>query len=369
MLLALAFGLAGSLRPTIPLLCSPLLVWVAWGQPLGRWVQAVISGLVGTLAWYLPTAWATGGPKLYARASDALIDAVFLQHFSIFGSSSDPVFLMVNANIAFWGLILSLLLLPGWMGSKTGEDVAWRRAAAAIFLLSAAFYGLVYAAESGYFTGLAALSVLAPATWPRSARSARRGAALTMTGALLGACFVLFGPPETPVLGLAEGAKISQPTFRNLWRWEAITSSYRRAACDPTEAGHTILVTDSHNSELQRGLALSCDVSVVRVLTKSQFQPWADGVLIYQGSRLVAIPTGVPFEPGHPVTYQFDRPVHRIRLSPASGPKITSMLENQQLCPPLPLGSSTGPSGVSNTPTWDVACLPQLKLGSHTLIP
>jgi len=366
--LAFAFGLAGSLRPTIPLLCSPLLIWVAWGRPLSAWVSTVVSGLLGTLIWYVPTVWASGGLDLYTRAGEALIHAVFLRNFSVLSTSADHTFVFVNTNIVVWGLILSLPLFLGWMGSESKDDVSWRRAAFAVVGVSCSFYTLVYAAESGYFTGLAALSLLAPATWPDSTREARRGIGLTVVGALFGACFVLFGPAETPLVGTDSAARIAQPTFRSLWRWEAFTASHRAQACDSDETGHTVLVTDSDRSEFTRGAALDCGISVVRWLIPTELQPKADGLLIYRGMHITAVPTGVPFEQGPPSTHRFGEAVRRVRVSPTASDRVIRALRQQQRCPPQSGQSRQDLPGSNSTPTWDVACLPELTLGSHTIL-
>lgn len=368
LLLALAFGLAGSLRPTISLLCSPLLLWVAWGHPLRTWVFTVVSGLLGTLAWYVPTVWASGGLDLYTRAGDALIQSIFLRNFSVFSTSADLTFVFVNTNIVVWGLILSLILFAGWMGSDSESDVSWRRAASVVVAVSAAFYTLVYAAESGYFTGLAALSVLAPATWPDSARRARRGIGLTVAGALLGASFVLFGPAETGILGAGSAARIVQPTFRSLWRWEAFTASHRAGACNSNETGHTVLITDSNRSELTRGVALDCGLSVVRWLVPTELQPKADGLLVYRGMHIDAVPTGVPFERGSPATYRFKETVRRVRISPTASDRVARALSEQQRCPRQSGQVREGLPRASSSPTWDVACLPALTLGSHRIV-
>jgi len=365
--LACAFGIAGSLRPTIPLLCSPLLLWVLWGHPIRSWILAGLAGLAGTLLWYIPTVELSGGFESYQRAADALIYSLILQNFSFFGEHSAPVFLAVNANISSWGLGLALLLLPGWIWTA-GDDVAWRRAVLPVLLLSGTFYGLIHAAESGYFTGLAALSVLAPATWPRGAEKAKRAIALTLVGATLGASFVLFGPAETPVLGAGSGARIAQPTFRNLWRWEAISQSYRAATCDPATEGHSVVITDSSHSELQRDLSLRCDISVVRWLAPNELQAEADGLLIYRGIRLIALPTGIPFETGPPATYRFEEPVRRILVSPAASPQVADTLRAQQHCPPLPRQPPDGSSAASLALAWEASCLPEIRLGSHQLL-
>ena len=55
------FGVAGSLRPTIALLSSPLLVWLFWGRPLRDWSLAVVVGGATVALWAAPTIALTGG--------------------------------------------------------------------------------------------------------------------------------------------------------------------------------------------------------------------------------------------------------------------------------------------------------------------
>jgi len=361
-LLAFAFGLAGSLRPTIAALNAPLLLWVFWGTPVRTWCGGAVAGGLATLSWYIPTVLYSGGLSAYQRATEALFTTLFLQNFSAFGATNNSDFLLVNLNIAAWGLSLAALLFAGWDWKTPADgDVRWRRAVLVVVVSQTAFYFLVYTAEAGYFCGLAALSVLAPATWVTH-QTARRGhAAITSAAALLGALFVLGGPAKSSIYGTTGEASVSLPTLSSMVHWNRVTQLHREALCPSSDAPHSVIITDSGYSELQRQLALSCNVSVVRWLAPNELQPNADGALIYRNEGLRALPSGIPFELGPPASFAFQEPSTQIVLSPLASPALRDLLLSQQACPSIP-------GEADSAPAWTPSCLPELKLGSQRLI-
>ena len=361
-LLAVAFGLAGSLRPTIAALNAPLLLWVFWGKPVRAWCGGAVAGGVATLSWYIPTVLYSGGLSAYQRATEALFSTLFLQNFSAFGATTNSDFLLVNLNIAVWGLGLAALLFAGWdWKSPAHGDVPWKRAVLAVGASQTAFYFLVYTAEAGYFCGLAALSVLAPATWATHQTAPKGRAATTSAAVILGALFVLGGPAKSPIYGTTGEASVSLPTLSSMVHWNRITQLHREALCPRPDAPHRVIVTDSGYSELQRQLALSCNISVVRWLAPNELQPNADGALIYRNKDLRALPSGVPFELGPPVSFSFTEPSTKIVLSPLASPALRQLLLTQQACPSIP-GED------DSIPAWTPICLPELQLGSQRLV-
>ena len=365
-LLAFAFGLSGSLRPTIAALNAPVLIWAFWRRRPGTWLAGAAAGALGVLVWLLPTIQLAGGYELYSRTNEALVGHLFLRNFSLMGSGADSVFRMVNWNIALWGALLALLLLPGWNIVRAGRT-GWGRALAATAGLSVAFYTVVYCAESGYFAGLAALSVLAPASWRQDDPRLRMGASLGAIAALLGASFVLFGPAETRMYGVPGNQGLAQPTFSNVLRWDQIATDFRSATCGVETAFDQVLLTDAPYGELQRDVSLRCGLIVVRWLRPSEIDESADGLLVYRGSRLLAIPGPIPFETSGPGAYRPDRPVDTVMLAPTASEALERLLRSQERCPPAaghPPGDA--PFGAQAL-TWSQHCLPEIQLGSQEI--
>ncbi len=164
LLVVAAFGLAGSLRPTIPLLSSPLLVWLFWGRPVRDWALAVIVGVASVAVWAAPMIAMTGGWSMYQRANRALVADIFVANYSLFSPRSHPVLVVANiASTAWWGAI-ALMPLLAWSAAR-GRPRPWARAWFAVIGLNLAFYAAVYAGEAGYLAAVAGLACLVPATW------------------------------------------------------------------------------------------------------------------------------------------------------------------------------------------------------------
>lgn len=153
-LVVAAFGLAGSLRPTIAALGSPLLVWLFWRRPPRDWLLAVAVGIAAVAAWAAPTIALSGGWDLYRRAGRALVGEIFVSHFSLFGSHARAPLVAGNIVKTLWWSALALL--PVLAACPYGGR-AWRRVWLGLVALAVLFYALVYAAE--------------PDTWPGSRRS------------------------------------------------------------------------------------------------------------------------------------------------------------------------------------------------------
>jgi len=63
-----AFASAGPVRPNIPLLSAPMLLWVFWRQPWREWLLALLLDAATVLARSMPLILLSRGWSLYRRA-------------------------------------------------------------------------------------------------------------------------------------------------------------------------------------------------------------------------------------------------------------------------------------------------------------
>ncbi|RMH38754.1 MAG: DUF2723 domain-containing protein, partial [Deltaproteobacteria bacterium] len=239
LLLVIAFGLAGSVRPTIPLLSSPLLVWVFWRRPVRDWVIAMGTGVAATASWYVPLIVASGGWELYTRAQRALVFDLFLKNYSLF-ATEEPRLALFNATVAVQYAALSLLPLLAWGGRRP----PWQRAFAAVIVTNVVFYAVVYIAEAGYLSGVAALACLVPATFQCPLRLHTR---LRLAAAIvMGLVFTTLGPGDMPILGTPFRAWI--PTIQHTVDVETVEHFYRDRVCRAARGEPALVITDNPNT-------------------------------------------------------------------------------------------------------------------------
>jgi hypothetical protein len=168
LLLVMAFALAGSVRPNIPLLLSPMLLWVFWRRPWKEWLLALFVVSVTAFLWAVPVVVLSGGWTLYRRATAALLTDFYGATDSIFGARATWKTVVTNVNIAFVSSVIAAIPLITWSKGRG----TWRRTMWATVALNVVFYAVFYCAETGYLIAVAALSCLAPAScaaglrWP-----------------------------------------------------------------------------------------------------------------------------------------------------------------------------------------------------------
>ncbi len=353
-------GVLGSLRPTIALLNAPLLLWLFWGRPPRDWLVACGVGLLSVAAWYAPMVHATGGWELYRRGQQALVVEFFLSNFGLAGDGFDSVFFLVNANVAALGLVLAMLPLVAWC--RGGET--WRVPLGLLFVANAAFYFGLYTAEPGYFSAVAGLSILVPASWPGTLPAAWSGVGRGAVVTLAGAAFVLAGPAELHMAGLSADSRMWAPTMAHVADVARLQSAWHEASCGWAEDGGVLLVTDSPNDFLSRGLTVRCPGAAVAVhIDGPELNPDTDAVIVYDGPALHALPTGVPLEAGPPAEFALPEPVRWVAVPPATSVGLRDRVQAQASCAPV-AGQETWP-GVSLV--WPARCLPTLSLGVSTL--
>ena len=159
---SLLFGLAAGFRQDLLLLLAPLWVWMLW--PLSRhWrVAAAAAVALGTLAWFVPSAMASGGVERYVvsilRQADYVRDTYSVQDEGLAALGTN---LGTTAYALAWGLgpfvvpIIAALVTP--IRSRKVHLDEHARFLALWAGPAIAFYVLVHIGEWGYV-----LSVLPP---------------------------------------------------------------------------------------------------------------------------------------------------------------------------------------------------------------
>ena len=367
LLVVAAFGLAGSIRPTIPTLLSPLLVWLLWGRPLRDWAAGALAGAISVAVWFVPLVLVTGGWDLYRRAGNE-VHELFVATFSILGERVTVARAARNVSFAGYSAVLACVPLLAWVRARgqTAAGVrAWRSACLSAAALSTLFFAVVYTAESGYFAGVAALACLAPATWPAvPSLRPRLRAALVIAGAV---AFVLAGPAEIQAIGAK--ARLPLPTLAHVAEVDRGLRLYRSVVCGAAGDEPTLVLTDNPVTTHSRWLPLACpDVVVGLHMEGSTIAPDLDVWLLFERWSLVSLPTRVPLEAGPPVRYQV-RPVRRVVVVPDATDEFVERVARQASCRPMAgLAGQAGQPWPDGPMVWPARCLPELKLGAHTLV-
>jgi Protein of unknown function (DUF2723) len=361
LLVVAAFGLAGSLRPTIPLLSSPLLVWLFWGRPFRDWALAVIVGVASVAVWAAPMIAMSGGWSMYRRANRALVADIFVANYSLFSPRSHPVLVVANiASTAWWGAI-ALMPLVAWSAAR-GHPRPWARAWLAVIALNLAFYAAVYAGEAGYLAAVAGLACLVPAAWP--ARGSFFSRARIALVAIAAPAFLLFGPATAP---LPDDLTARLPTMREAVGAQQVQAIYLAGVCKAAGGGPAIALSDNPTTTNSRQIPLVCpNVSLALYVHAMSFEPRRvlDVWLIYVRDGLMAVPTGVPLEPGPPRDVQLPDPVERILLAPDSSAAFRQLVEQQASCPAQTYVDRQSGLEVA---FLEVRCLPVLRTATHSI--
>jgi hypothetical protein len=334
-----AFGAAGALRPTIPLLSSPLLVWLFWRRPLRDWALAVAVGASAVAAWAAPLIAAVGGWDLYRRANRALVSEVFIANYSLLSPRAHPLMVLHNVQLAAYAAVISLLPALAWAPGRRGED-RWRRAWLALVAVNIVFYAVVYIGELGYLTAVASLACLAPASWPTAVP---RGLAWRAAAALVaGLAWFGLGPDSLPIYGSV--AEPSQ-TLARVVGFGQLQTLYREAVCDAAAGAPALALTDNPTTTHTRPVPLHCpNVAFALYLHAMPFEPERalDTWLVFYPDTMHALPTGVPLEPGPRTEARLRAPVDRIILAPDASPEFVAAIADQASCAPHDVDADSG---------------------------
>jgi Protein of unknown function (DUF2723) len=361
MLVVALFGLAGSLRPTIPLLSSPLLVWLFWGRPLRDWALALVVGVASVAVWAAPMIALTGGWDLYQRANRALVSDVFIANYSLFSSRAHPVLVMGNIVMTLWWGAVALLPLVAWSPLR-GRTQRWRRAWFALALANLLFYGLVYDAEAGYLAALAGLACLVPATWPPRAGVLLRARMVLV--AVAAPALLLFGPASVPVPNYIDAL---MPTLAHAVGVQEGQEIYRTAVCRAADGRRAIALTDNPTTTHTRQVPMACpNIALALYIHAMPFEPRRvlDVWLIFFAEGMTAVPTGVPLEPGPPATVELPDPVDLVLLAPDASPEFKQAVLAQSSCPAETYADPDSGLELQHLPA---RCLPELRIGSNTI--
>jgi hypothetical protein len=360
LLVVAAFGLAGSLRPTIPLLSSPLLVWLFWGRPARDWALAFVVGVAAVAAWAAPLVALSGGWDVYQRANRALIGDLFIANFSAFGSRAHPVLVAANATKTAWWGAIALIPILAW-GGRRAAGGAWR-AWLAVVAANLLFYALVYAAEAGYLAAVAGLSCVMPASWPaRAGRLLRARIALVAVG---GPLLLLVGPGTAPVPRHPDAAL---PTLAHAIEVQAGQEIYREAVCGAANGQRAVLVTDNPSNTHTRRIPLLCPGVVIALYVGAMpFDParTIDAWMIFFADGIMAVPTGIPLEPGPPAHVQLPEPVDSVLVAPDAGRALVDTVLGARSCEPDVYVHPGSGLAIARLAT---RCLPSLRTPTHSI--
>ncbi|MCK6528173.1 hypothetical protein L6R50_11655 [Myxococcota bacterium] len=363
--LALAAGLCGSLRQTIPLLATPILIWALWGRSARDWLLAGAAGAVGVGLWMGALGWVVEDPSMYARAGRALIHDLIFANFSPFGERAGPASVLRNVSIVAAGVALGALPAIAWARGRRDDAAApargWRSALVAVVALDVAFHSLVFAVEIGYLLGVAALACLVPATWGVPLGPGTRRRAL-LAGLALPAAFVLL-PAAVP---LPFGAGILPATSLTRVAEEGVfQTAYRDAACDAAAGRPALLVTDSPVMTHTRMLPWRCPgLRVAHVFQAGMLNPSLEGVIVVGTEPMWSVPTEVPLEAGPPASRRLPGAVAVVIAAPDASDPLLRRLAAQATCgPEAPPGSARIP-----LKAWPAACVDRIRAGRSEVL-
>lgn len=358
------FGLVGMVRPTIPFLASPLLVWVFWGRPLREWVAALGVGLTSVVLWYIPLIQLSGGLDVYRRATDALVGQVFMANASVFGARHEWIWTSRNIQVLGVALIFATPAFLAWTRIR-GES--WRWVVLAVVVFNGLFYSLTFMGEEpGYATQIAAMSCLVPAAWPSNLSRAQ---VIRLLLVLILSPLLIFGPPWVIPLGFK--AHISLPTFQRVLMYDIAQGKWLEEVCPWGKEGGALVITDNATISHARLAPMICQGLITALqLQRPMFNPDLDGWTVFLRDGQVGIPTGIPLEPGSPTTYTLPHSVGVVVVPTDCSRTFVGDVFKEATCPPI-YGMKTRAGGVGwpDAPlVWPAACLQHLRLmGASTL--
>jgi hypothetical protein len=356
LLLVAGFALAGAVRPNIPLLLSPLLIWAWWRRPLKELGLAVLAGLVMLSVWIIPfLAW-SGGYGIYRRATDALLTDYFGGRFSVFGSRATWYSVAANMFVAEVSSLVAALPFIAWSRGQA----TWRRVLAITVVVNVGFYTMFYCAETGYLVAIAALACLAPASWPSTpGRTLRVRIALAFA---LGPLFLILGPARAV---LPDIKSVYLPTLAAAAEWETFQVTFRGLVCQASAGRPSLVLSDFKDINHHRGVSLQCPNVIFASSIRLKSNPKIDNLVLTQARGMLGLPTGIPLESGPPVTYALPQPVERVLIAPDSSLSFIDEIGQQASCERL-REAEISYNG-SRVFVWPAHCLSRIKIGKNVL--
>jgi hypothetical protein len=357
LLLVVVFALAGAVRPNIPLLLSPMLLWVFWRRPWKEWLLALFVGALALSLWAVPLVTFSGGWTLYRRATAALLTDFYGATDSVFGARATWKTVLTNVNIALVSATIAAIPLVAWSRGRG----TWRWTMWATVAINVVFYAVFYCAETGYLIAVAALSCLAPASWPPTLGRLLRGRfVLAVT---LCPLFLFLAPPSLPLVVFS---RIDLPTFSQAVARESFQKAYRRLVCEAAAGKSSLALSNDPHMGAHRGVPLQCpNVLFASWLGSVDVTPSLDSLIIASARGMVALPTGIPLEAGPPVEYRVPVPVERVLLAPDATAGFVDQIGRQALCPRLVEAERA--LGDDRVLVWPARCFPRLQVGNNVL--
>jgi hypothetical protein len=358
LLLVAAFALVGAVRPNIPLLLSPMLLWVFWRRPWKDWLRALFVGALAVSLWAVPLVAVSGGWTLYRRATAALLTDFYGATNSVFGARATWKMVLTNANIALVSSAIAAIPLVAWSRGRG----AWRWTMWATVALNIAFYAAVYCAETGYLIAVAALSCLAPASWPPTLGRLLRGRlALAI---ILCPLFLFLAPASLP---LVTSSRIDLPSFSQAVARESFQKAFCSLMCEAAGGKSSLALSNDPRMGAHRGVPLQCpNLLFASWLGPVDVDPQLDNLIIASARGMVALPTGVPLEAGPPVNYRVPVPVERVLLAPDATAGFLDQISRQALCPRMVEAERA--LGEDRVLVWPARCFPRLQVGKNVLL-
>lgn len=363
--LAALFGLAGSLRPPLPVVMCPLLMWALWGRPLRVWFLSAAAGAMAVAAYFVPLVLLSGGWELYHRATRALVEDIFMAIYSPLGARASLRGIAVNLNLVLYGAAVALLPVVAWTRRTPDQGRSWRPALWSVVGLSILFYSMVFVRELGYFTGVAALALLVPATWRPGARwptRCRRALLVVLLPAV-----TTLGPESLPA-PFTSGS-VDQPTLSHVVAFEKSLRHYRDAVCPWTSEGGLLVLSDNLIVTHLRYIPLACGGGPVLAavhIFHPPYKPALDNWIVYSDRSLMSLPTPVPLELGPPAEGTLPRPIARVLVGHDSSTSFLREVAASARC--APIAGLDGPRRWPRGPVvWPARCIPELRLGQNVL--
>ncbi len=354
--IAAAFGLAGSVRPTIPLLMSPALVWLLWGRPIREWAAAAVAGGVAVAAWMVPLIQMSGGFDLYNRAHRALVSDMFVASYSIFGKRANLHGVLANLGATTWAFLFSAL--PVVLVASVRLQLGWLRVSIAVVAVNLIFFTAMFTAEVGYLIQVAALSVLVPATWTSTSRPSNPR---LIAAGILCPLILFFGPSSLP---LPYSEDLAAPTYSRVAEQAGEMEIYRELMCGVSDGEPTLLFTDNYVTTSSRWLAIVCpNVVVALYIHELPLRPSLDAWLIFRSDSMDSVPRDVPLEPGPASRYEAP-PVTRVAVSLGSTAGLKRAIALEASCGPRTFAPYGPESAIS---AWPASCFTTVALGLHSL--
>jgi len=210
---SVAFGIATGFRQDLVLLLAPLWLWMIWLRPR-LWIAAAMAATAGALAWFAPSAIASGGLAAYlnsveVQSSRAAAFSVAVRGATGAADNAATIVYSLGWALAATFPVLLIAALARLVARRPSPGA--RALFFALWILPAlVFYAGVHVGSSGYLLSVVpAVSILAGLLFDAvapAARASSRRVAGAIAGAALVANALIFIAAPTPFSATAIAA-------------------------------------------------------------------------------------------------------------------------------------------------------------------